>query len=75
MRVQGNRGEAPVPSGACPNPSRLLIEIYFICLFLVVLVLRHSAGFSLVAAVGGYSLVAGHRLWDSRASVVVAPGL
>ena len=75
MRVQGNRGEAPVPSGACPNPSRLLIEIYFICLFLVVLVLRHSAGFSLVVESKGFSRVAACRLLIAGASLAVEHGL
>ena len=60
----------------------------FVYLFLVVLGLHCSAGFSLVVASGGYSLVAvcglliavasliaEHGLWGSRASVVAVPRL
>ena len=65
------------------NFSNLFLFIYFDCA-------RSSlcSGFSLVVAVGGYSLVAvlrlltavasliaQHRLWSSQASVVVAPRL
>ena len=70
------------------HEGSLLLKNMFIYLFLTVLGLPCCAGFSLVAASGGHSLVTvfrllvvvtslalGHRLKGWRASVVVAPGL
>ena len=77
--------QSPFPT---PKTTLLLKKIYFIYLFLAVLGLAHSAGFSLVEASRGYSrvsacrllivvasLVAEHGLWGAQASIAAAPGL
>ena len=52
-----------------------LFFFFNIYLFLAVLSLHYSTGFSLVVASGGYSLVAEHRFFIAVASLVAEQGL